>query len=82
MSLVGPRPLAWDEAVQCLRWQTSRFDVTPGLTCFWQVREQRNALPFNDWMRLDIQYVRQKSLAADIQLIWKTSRVMVGGRGI
>jgi lipopolysaccharide/colanic/teichoic acid biosynthesis glycosyltransferase len=82
MSLVGPRPLAWDEAVRCLAWQTRRFDVTPGLTCLWQIQDSRNSIPFADWMRLDLHYVKGRSLWEDVRLIWKTGVVVLGGRGI
>jgi lipopolysaccharide/colanic/teichoic acid biosynthesis glycosyltransferase len=82
MSLVGPRPLPWDEACQCVRWQSRRFDVAPGLTCFWQVQDARNSIPFTDWMRLDLEYIRRWSIQEDLRLIWKTGIVMLGGRGI
>jgi lipopolysaccharide/colanic/teichoic acid biosynthesis glycosyltransferase len=82
MSLVGPRPLPWDEACKCIRWQTRRFDVAPGLTCFWQVKESRNSIPFTDWMRLDLDYIRRSSLQEDLRLIWKTGLVMLGGRSL
>lgn len=82
MSLVGPRPLAWDEALRCLRWQNRRFDITPGLTCLWQVQPARNSMPFADWMRLDLDYVRSGTFRSDIRLIWRTGVVMLGGKGI
>lgn len=82
MSLVGPRPLPWDEACKCIRWQTRRFDVAPGLTCFWQVKDARNSIPFTDWMRLDLDYIRRSSVQEDLRLIWKTGLVMLGGRSL
>ena len=56
MSLVGPRPLPCDEADACLSWQRSRLDVTPGLTCIWQVRG-RSQVTFNEWVRMDLEYI-------------------------
>jgi len=82
MSLVGPRPLPWDEACQCVRWQSRRYDVVPGLTCFWQVQDSRNSIPFTEWMRLDLDYIRRWSIQEDLRLIWKTGVVMLRGRGI
>lgn len=56
MSLVGPRPLPWHESRACDRWHRRRLDVRPGLTCDWQIDKSR-AETFDDWMRLDLQYV-------------------------
>lgn len=72
MTLVGPRPLPCDEAAACSAWQQQRLDVTPGLTCIWQVRSGRSRIAFADWMRLDIQYIRGRSLGQDLKLVWKT----------
>jgi lipopolysaccharide/colanic/teichoic acid biosynthesis glycosyltransferase len=71
MSLVGPRPLPTLESVQCLPWQRQRLLVVPGLTCIWQV-EGRNTVTFVEWMRMDLQYVRERSLLRDLQLLLKT----------
>ncbi len=60
MSLVGPRPLPCEETAGCLDWQRRRLDVTPGLTCIWQVRG-RSRVTFNEWVRMDLQYVRRQS---------------------
>lgn len=71
MSLVGPRPLPTLESVQCLPWQRQRLMVLPGLTCIWQVTG-RNTVTFVEWMRMDLQYVRRRSLLCDLQLLLKT----------
>jgi lipopolysaccharide/colanic/teichoic acid biosynthesis glycosyltransferase len=71
MSLVGPRPLPTRESLQCLPWQRQRLLVAPGLTCFWQVKG-RNTVSFVEWMRMDLQYIRQRSLLCDLQLMLKT----------
>jgi len=80
MSLVGPRPLPVHESLECLPWQRQRLLVTPGLTCFWQVRG-RNTVPFEEWMRMDLQYVRRQSLWCDLRLLLATVPAIVLQRG-
>jgi lipopolysaccharide/colanic/teichoic acid biosynthesis glycosyltransferase len=71
MSLVGPRPLPTVESLQCLPWQRQRLLVAPGLTCIWQVKG-RSTVTFVEWMRMDLQYVREQSLLRDMQLLLAT----------
>lgn len=71
MSLVGPRPLPVVESEACDDWQKRRLDVTPGITCFWQCKGGKR-VTFDEWMRLDIRYVRRRSLVCDLGLIFKT----------
>ncbi|MGA2253875.1 MAG: sugar transferase, partial [Thermoguttaceae bacterium] len=78
MSLVGPRPLPCNEAAECSQWQKQRQDVTPGLTCTWQILGFRDS--FDDWMRLDIRYAQSRSLLRDFALILNTIPVAVLGR--
>ncbi len=78
MSLVGPRPLPCHEADQCAVWQRRRLDVTPGMTCIWQIAGARDS--FDDWMRLDLEYIRRQSCWFDLALILKTVPVFLGHR--
>ncbi|MFC1611688.1 sugar transferase, partial [Myxococcota bacterium] len=71
MTIVGPRPALPDEVAQYKAWQRRRLSVRPGLTCFWQV-SGRNEIGFEDWMRLDLQYVDNWSVGLDAQLILRT----------
>jgi lipopolysaccharide/colanic/teichoic acid biosynthesis glycosyltransferase len=71
MSLVGPRPLPLDESAACKQWQRRRLDLTPGLTCIWQVKG-RSRVTFVEWMRMDLAYVRSRTLLHDIKLIVMT----------
>ena len=80
MSLVGPRPLPWHESRACERWHRRRLDVRPGLTCTWQV-DKAKAETFDDWMRMDLQYIDQIGLMQDLRLIARTVVVPVTGRG-
>jgi lipopolysaccharide/colanic/teichoic acid biosynthesis glycosyltransferase len=79
MSLVGPRPLPCDETVNCQSWQRRRVDVTPGMTCIWQLHG-RSAVSFDTWMRMDISYIRKLSLMGDVKLLAGTVPVMVWRR--
>jgi len=82
MSLVGPRPLPCSESDACEVWQKRRLDVTPGLTCIWQVQERRNKIPFADWARMDIRYIVSRSLKLDIKLIFRTIGTVFGIKGV
>ena len=77
MSLVGPRPSLPKEVKKFKPWMKKRLDVKPGLTCFWQV-SGRNSIDFEDWMKLDIKYVEERSFLVDIKLIFKTFFVLFG----
>ncbi|WP_235034361.1 sugar transferase [Roseiconus lacunae] len=80
MSLVGPRPLPWHESQACDRWHRRRLDVKPGMTCHWQI-DKTAATTFDDWMRLDLQYVDRSSTWQDLRLIARTTVVPMTGRG-
>ena len=79
MSLVGPRPSLPKEVAQFEEWMHKRLDVKPGLTCYWQV-SGRNNIDFEDWMKLDIRYVKERNLWIDIKLIFKTVFVLFGDK--
>lgn len=80
MSLVGPRPLPLDESVRCARWQKCRTDAMPGLTCIWQVRG-RSSVTFDEWIRMDLEYLRRASLWLDLKLLLQTVYVVLLRRG-
>ncbi|MBU5316945.1 sugar transferase [Clostridium bornimense] len=79
MSLVGPRPSLPKEVKKFKPWMKKRLEVKPGLTCFWQV-SGRNNIDFEDWMKLDIKYVEERSFLVDIKLIFKTFFVLFGDK--
>lgn len=79
MSLVGPRPSLPKEVAQFENWMYKRLEVKPGLTCYWQV-SGRNNIDFEDWMKLDIKYVNERSTWIDIKLIFKTVGVLFGDK--
>lgn len=80
MSLVGPRPLPVDESENCDQWHKRRLDVTPGLTCIWQVHG-RSRVTFDEWARMDIRYVRRRRLWHDLSIILQTIPAVLLRRG-
>lgn len=80
MSLVGPRPPIVAEVANYERWQRRRLEIKGGLTCIWQV-SGRSSILFNDWVRLDLRYVEQASLGADVSLLARTIPAVLTCRG-
>ncbi|MDR2580552.1 MAG: sugar transferase [Fibromonadaceae bacterium] len=80
MSLVGPRPPTPDEVKTYESWHYIRLSVKPGLTCIWQTSGRSN-LDFDEWMRLDNKYIRERSTLKDLNLKIKTVEVMISGKG-
>jgi exopolysaccharide biosynthesis polyprenyl glycosylphosphotransferase len=81
MSLVGPRPLpARDCEGFTTDWHRRRFSVRPGLSCLWQI-SGRSMIGFEDWMRLDMQYIDQWSLWLDLKIMVKTLGAVLKGAG-
>ena len=82
MSIVGPRPMARrDYAGFSQDWLRRRFSVRPGLTCSWQIQANRNDLPFQEWMQLDMAYIDSWSLTEDLKICLKTVLVVLSGDG-
>jgi exopolysaccharide biosynthesis polyprenyl glycosylphosphotransferase len=81
MSLVGPRPLPIrDYEGFSEDWQRRRFSVRPGITCLWQVNG-RSSIPFEQWMKLDLQYMDEWSLWLDIKILAQTVSAVLKGSG-
>ena len=80
MSLVGPRPLPVEESNRCATWHRRRLDVTPGLTCIWQVHG-RSKVTFAEWIRMDRRYIRAQSIFHDLKLIIMTVPSVLLRRG-
>jgi lipopolysaccharide/colanic/teichoic acid biosynthesis glycosyltransferase len=81
MSLVGPRPLPIKESQACEGWQRRRLNVAPGITCTWQV-SGRGKVRFEDWVRMDLAYVKEQSLLHDLKLIVVTLPSLLFQRGM
>jgi exopolysaccharide biosynthesis polyprenyl glycosylphosphotransferase len=80
MSLVGPRPAVPEEVEQYQRWQRRRIRMRPGLTCLWALAG-RDALDFESWMRLDMEYIDNWSLSLDWRILLRTIPRVLTGKG-
>jgi len=80
MSIVGPRPQIPSEVERYLPWHYRRLEVTPGITCLWQV-SGRSSIGFDEWMRLDMEYVKMRSFLFDIKVLLMTLPAIVERRG-
>jgi lipopolysaccharide/colanic/teichoic acid biosynthesis glycosyltransferase len=80
MSLVGPRPPLPSEVALYTMEERRRLDITPGLTCIWQVTG-RSELPFDTQVQLDLEYIESQSLWLDLKLLMKTIPAVLFGRG-
>lgn len=81
MSLVGPRPALPSEVDKYEPWQRRRLSMRPGITCLWQATGRNKITDFNEWMRLDLEYIDEWSLWLDFILLVKTLPVVVFGTG-
>jgi exopolysaccharide biosynthesis polyprenyl glycosylphosphotransferase len=80
MSLVGPRPAIPSEVDQYKRWQRRRLRMRPGLTCIWAV-SGRDQVDFETWMKMDMQYIDNWSLALDWKILLRTIPRVLTGHG-
>lgn len=81
MSLVGPRPPLRKEVEQYTPYQYNRLTVKPGLTCYWQVAPNRHDMKFDDWVELDLKYIRERSFGTNVKIIFKTIAVVLNATG-
>jgi exopolysaccharide biosynthesis polyprenyl glycosylphosphotransferase len=80
MSLVGPRPLPVRDVERIdVRWHRRRFSVKPGITCLWQVESRTPR--FDEWIKLDMQYIDNWSLGLDLKILVKTIPAVLSGQG-
>ena len=80
MSLVGPRPPIAEEVAQYEPWQLRRLDVLPGITCLWQI-SGRSRIGFQEWMRLDLEYIKHRSLWLDLKILVRTIPAVLSREG-
>jgi lipopolysaccharide/colanic/teichoic acid biosynthesis glycosyltransferase len=81
MSLVGPRPPLQTEYLRFAPWQREKVSVRPGITCLWQVYGRNDIPDFDDWVRLDLEYIHRRSFLLDLKILAATPRAVVTGKG-
>ena len=81
MSIVGPRPGIPREVEQYDDYAKQRLLVTPGLTCYWQIQPNRNSLSFDEWVELDVKYIRERCFLMDWKIILATFGAVLGMNG-
>ncbi len=81
MSLVGPRPPLPAEVEHYNNWQRRKLSMRPGITCLWQISGRSDIADFNEWMRLDLEYIDNWSLWLDIKILLRTLPVVVLSKG-
>jgi lipopolysaccharide/colanic/teichoic acid biosynthesis glycosyltransferase len=82
MSLVGPRPLPLYEVDKFNNAAyRRRLSMKPGLTCLWQIRGRNNVTNFDDWVRMDLEYIDHWSLSLDLLILLRTIPAVLAGAG-
>ena len=81
MSLVGPRPVFPHELAGYELWQKRKLSIRPGMTCLWQVRGRNKISSFDDWVRMDLEYIDNWSLWLDFRILARTAWAVVAGTG-
>ncbi len=81
MSLVGPRPPLPDEVEQYTDYDKLRLIVTPGITCTWQIMPNRNDIPYEKWLEMDLEYIETRTTWKDIKIILRTPFAMLEATG-
>ena len=81
MSLVGPRPAFRHELDRYELWHKRKLCVKPGMTCLWQVSGRNRISDFDEWVRLDLEYMDRWSLALDLRILVRTIATVLSGNG-
>lgn len=81
MSIVGPRPALLAEVATYDDYQRQRLLVKPGLTCYWQTRRNRDSITFDEWVDLDLLYIKKCGPWTDFKLIIQTVGVVLTAQG-
>jgi lipopolysaccharide/colanic/teichoic acid biosynthesis glycosyltransferase len=81
MSLVGPRPPLFAEYARFTEFQKQKVTVKPGITCLWQVNGRNQVRDFDEWVKLDLEYIQKWSLALDLKILFRTIQAVFAGSG-
>jgi exopolysaccharide biosynthesis polyprenyl glycosylphosphotransferase len=81
MSLVGPRPAGPHELKRYENWHRRKLSIKPGITCLWQISGRNQITDFDEWVKLDLEYIDNWSIGLDIKILFKTIGVVFTGKG-
>ena len=81
LSVVGPRPALPKEVAEYTVRDRQRLSVKQGLTCYWQVQPDRDDIGFDEWVDLDLRYIRECGVATDLKVIIKTVGCVLTAQG-
>lgn len=81
MSLVGPRPPLKSEYAHFNEYQKQKLAVKPGISCLWQVNGRNDVKNFDEWVKLDLDYIRTWTPMLDIKILVKTAGEVLVGSG-
>jgi len=81
MSLVGPRPPLFTEYERFTEYQKQKLAVKPGITCLWQISGRNQVSDFDQWVRLDLEYIRRWSIWLDLRILLGTCAAVLSGSG-
>jgi exopolysaccharide biosynthesis polyprenyl glycosylphosphotransferase len=81
MSIVGPRPAFPYELARYESWHRRKLSIKPGITCLWQVNGRNKINDFNEWARMDLEYIDNWSVWLDIKILLKTIPAVFRGTG-
>ena len=81
MSLVGPRPAFRHELERYELWHKRKLTFKPGITCLWQVSGRNRISNFDEWVRLDLEYIDRWSLGLDMRILGRTVWAVFSGSG-
>ena len=81
MSIIGPRPPLTREIEQYTPYQMHRLDVKTGLACYHECYGRSNCHSFDEWVEMDLKYIRERSMLTDLKIIWMTIKVVLAGEG-
>jgi len=82
ISLVGPRPAGPQELQRYESWHRRKLSIKPGITCLWQVSGRNIISDFDEWVKLDFEYIDNWSLWLDIKILLKTIFAVLRGSGV
>jgi lipopolysaccharide/colanic/teichoic acid biosynthesis glycosyltransferase len=81
MSLVGPRPPLQSEYEHFTPWQKQKMAVKPGITCIWQTTGRNDIRDFDEWVKLDLKYIKERNFKMDLKILLDTVKCTLRGTG-